>query len=71
MAKEFAPWNDEKIKAQVNIDIEGPPCTECKFWRPRLKTDEYGNLDGVILCHYKDQILHDFSCYKPKEEGIA
>lgn len=62
----WEPWNDNKNKAPVTLDVAEPPCKECKFWRPRIVTTGYGEYGGVVLCVAKD-MQNDFSCYKPND----
>lgn len=65
---DFNPWNDYKnCDERLSIDVPEPLCKECRFWKPRIVTDRLGAYDGVVLCT-KENMYHDFSCYKPREE---
>jgi hypothetical protein len=64
----FKPWSDcaEQAKNLVITTVEEPPCKHCKFWNPRIRTDEQGKYAGVVLCT-AEKMHSDFSCFKPKE----
>lgn len=47
------------------LSIGEPPCEQCRFFNPRIKTTKNGTFDGVIICH-SDEMHHDFSCYEPR-----
>lgn len=47
------------------IEVEGPPCSSCNCWNPRMKTDQRGGFDGFVLCTGEAQ-YRDFSCFEAK-----
>ena len=59
----WEPWESHKDKAPIKLDISDPPCRDCKFWNPRIKTNDRGEYGGVVLCTV-DSMCHDFSCYR-------
>jgi hypothetical protein len=68
MTAKWEPWEVYKQDLPV-LNIPGPPCGSCVYWRPQrqyLSTSHGLVYDGVRLCH-KDDMAHDFSCFKPKE----
>lgn len=50
----------------TKLTMVEPPCKECKNFRPRIKTDNKGDFNGVVLCT-TDKMFSDFSCYDAKE----
>lgn len=58
---------EQRAKAlDISDSITEPPCTKCKFWRPKIKTNDRGEFDGIRLCSAKDMYF-DFSCFENKE----
>lgn len=61
----WEPWN--KLTGEVPIlDIEGPPCSNCKHWKPQPKIDATPTgfvYVGVKLCHV-EKMYADFSCFE-------
>lgn len=67
----WQPWKDYE-KGVESLDIVGPPCIHCKFWKPQ-RTYEYIVTVGVVyagvnLC-VSETMYNDFSCYRSKEEA--
>lgn len=61
MMEEWKPWD---------IQIDGPPCKRCKFWRPEFRymiIEKTGDEvpDGVRMCQ-TTEMYHDFSCFVPR-----
>ena len=55
--KKWEPWA---------IFNDGPPCRECKFWKPQFKYFEGTNIcDGIRFCQ-ADEMFHDFSCFRER-----
>ena len=69
----FVPWDTIPNKEDpFRIDVDGPPCTECKHWDPQAiyspNEDTHDlEFDGIRLC-WKRNMFRDFSCYKSKED---
>lgn len=79
---------DEAYKATTSksLDINGPPCSGCRYWLPRVDVyrkgshccEEHRLLGGVVvtLCTYHESdasqpsMCEDFSCFKPRESSI-
>lgn len=59
----WEPWEWYKDMAPIKLDIQEPPCKKCKYWKPRVITNNRGEFDGVVFCVAED-MCHDFSCYK-------
>lgn len=59
----FEPWNQFANHVNTEIPVFNPPCKDCHFWNPRIKTDAHGNYDGVSLCTKIGDMMQDFSCY--------
>lgn len=70
----WKPWDDPALTAKVKeaiLDIAEPPCKHCQFWRPHITlVEKTGELYGVRCCAAED-MLHDFSCYVPREEKVG
>lgn len=63
----WEPWNDVRTKQlPIVLDVEGPPCGECKHWKPVVVSTASGEFDGVRLCHAEEQQF-DFSCYRARD----
>jgi hypothetical protein len=58
----FRPW--ETDGCIVPLDLEGPPCGACKYWKPIVHFDIELDREekGVTLCTAPDQ-KRDFSCF--------
>jgi hypothetical protein len=61
--KKFEPWSEFSTYVSTEIPVAYPPCMSCHFWRPRIKTDKFGDYDGVVLCTKIGDMQNDFSCY--------
>ena len=58
----------DKARASVRLNIDAPPCTSCKHWRPVVNMDKRGeDWVCVTLCHAKEMFA-DFSCHTTKPE---
>ena len=64
----WQPWVDCKEYWDNKIHVDAPPCVECKYWRPAIRTDMIGNYVGVVLCRKIDRQYKDFSCYLEEEK---
>mgnify|MGYP000266944733 CR=1 FL=1 len=45
------------------IELDHPPCRDCKYWLPRKYSDIDGAIKRVVLCH-ADEMHFDFTCFK-------
>jgi len=65
----WQPWIDYE-KGVEPLDVAGPPCAHCKFWKPQhmyMYIATVGNVfDGVRMC-VAEEMEHDFSCYAERE----
>lgn len=59
----WEPWEKYKHLRVERLDISGPPCASCLYWRPVPTFTPGGEFDGVRLCHASEQ-QKDFSCYR-------
>jgi hypothetical protein len=62
----WKPWIDFKKDIEI-LSISCPPCTECRYFKPRREYDKCGIYSGVVLCNTPREMEQDFSCYR--EEG--
>lgn len=49
----WEPWN---------IQSNGPPCRECRHWKPQFKYFPDGTHDGIRCCQ-AENMWPDFSCF--------
>lgn len=76
--RKWQPWEDtpkDGPPAARNIfnSMSGPPCAYCRHWKPQVTyraTPEGSVFDGVQCCH-ADEMQHDFSCFRDREEKLA
>jgi len=62
----WVPWD---------IQTSGPPCVKCFYWRPQFKYITVSKQepiryipDGIVCCQ-RQEMFHDFSCFKEKDNG--
>jgi hypothetical protein len=65
-AKSWWRWISD-VPAPTLLPFDEPPCKECAFWKPHRKVNEKGEAMGIRCC-IADEMHHDFSCFKEREE---
>lgn len=62
----WQPWKDYEVEPEI-LPIEGPPCSQCKYWKPTRKFCLDGVYSGVELCR-RTEMFRDFSCYQERDD---
>jgi hypothetical protein len=64
---QWLSWSTALDLVPHELPIPEPPCKHCRFWQPRQRTNEIGDVIGVICCTAFD-MLRDFNCFERRDQ---